>query len=501
MSASPAPSFEIPLPDEAASLQLGEDLALAVKPGDTLLLRGDLGAGKSTLARALIRAMADDPELEVPSPTFTLVQSYELRIPVAHFDLYRLGDPDELVELGLDELSHTGICLIEWPERAEGRLPKRAATLDFAQEGEGRRLTVSGDPAILQRLTRSLEIRAFLDRAGLVGATRRHLTGDASVRGYERIRITGEADRVLMDSPRAKPGPILEDGLYYQQLAHIAEDVRAFVGIDLELASRGFAVPGVEAGAYDQGLLLVEELGRDGILDGAGRPIEDRYHAVAEVLAALHAQPFRRSIPLPDGTQHKIPDFDRRAMKIETRLLLDWYLPHARGTPASEEERASYSAVWDQLIDRISDGETNLLLRDVHSPNILWRPDKTGIDRVGLIDFQDAMIGPTAYDLASLIQDARVDIAPEMSDRLCDAYIAARRRLGPFDEVTFRRDLHVMEAQRNCKLLGIWVRLKDRDGKPGYMQHMPRTMEYLERALAHPVLAPLHGWLRQVRIL
>lgn len=124
-------SLHVSLADEAATIQLGEDLALALKPGDCLALHGDLGAGKSTLARALLRALADDDDLEVPSPTFTLVQSYELRIPAAHFDLYRLGDASELDELGFDEALDTGICLVEWPERAEGRLPKTTIGLHY----------------------------------------------------------------------------------------------------------------------------------------------------------------------------------------------------------------------------------------------------------------------------------------------------------------------------------------------------------------------------------
>ena len=135
---SDATPIVVNLPDEAATIRLAEDLALALKPGDCLALSGDLGAGKSTLARALLRAIADDEALEVPSPTFTLVQSYELRIPVSHFDLYRLGDASELDELGLDEALASGICLVEWPEMAEALLPRDRLTLRLEHEGQGR---------------------------------------------------------------------------------------------------------------------------------------------------------------------------------------------------------------------------------------------------------------------------------------------------------------------------------------------------------------------------
>ena len=158
------------LKDDAATRQLGEDLALALKAGDCLALSGDLGAGKSSLARALLRAMADDDGLEVPSPTFTLVQSYPLRIPVSHFDLYRLGDPSELLELGFDEALETGICLVEWPEMAETELPAERIDLRLETEGEGRRATIAAPVAQADRIRRVLQIRAFLDANGQAGA-------------------------------------------------------------------------------------------------------------------------------------------------------------------------------------------------------------------------------------------------------------------------------------------------------------------------------------------
>ncbi|MGO7201679.1 tRNA (adenosine(37)-N6)-threonylcarbamoyltransferase complex ATPase subunit type 1 TsaE, partial [Rhizobium ruizarguesonis] len=170
------------LKDEAATVRLGEDLALALKAGDCLALSGDLGAGKSSLARTILRAMADDEGLEVPSPTFTLVQSYDLRIAVSHFDLYRLADPAELTELGFDEALQNGICLVEWPEMAESELPAERIALTLVHEGNGRRATIGATGAQASRIRRVLAIREFLDDAGYPDAKRRFLTGDASLR-------------------------------------------------------------------------------------------------------------------------------------------------------------------------------------------------------------------------------------------------------------------------------------------------------------------------------
>lgn len=495
-------SLERLLKDEAATIEFGEDLALALKGGECVALSGDLGAGKSTLARAFIRAMADDETLEVPSPTFTLVQSYDLRIPVAHFDLYRLADASELDELGFDEALAHGICLVEWPEKAEEALPANRITLTFSHEDEGRRIHLTAPDAAFERITRSLAIRKFLLDAAYPDVRRRHLSGDASIRAYERIDTgDGAPAKILMDAPRHKPGPILQDGKYYQQLAHIAEDVVPFVAISQLLRKRGFAAPAIYARDLDQGLLLIENLGSEGILDADGRPVAERYIEGARLLARLHAQPAERDIAVAQGVVHHIPAFDRTAIKIETSLLVDWYLPWKRGRPASDDERREYFAVWDGLIGVLASAEKNLLLRDFHSPNILWRQDRTGFDRIGIIDFQDAMIGPTPYDVASLVQDARVTIESDLAQRMMTAYISERRGLGPFDEAAFRRDWHLMAAQRNCKLAGIWVRLKERDGKPGYMKHMPRTFAYLEHALSHQVLTPLREWCIKAGIL
>ncbi|OBZ93572.1 chlorosome protein [Pararhizobium polonicum] len=491
----------LPLKDETATIELGEDLALALKAGDCLALSGDLGAGKSTLARAFLRAMADDEALEVPSPTFTLVQSYDLRIPVSHFDLYRLADVSELDELGFDEALSDGICLVEWPENAMAALPKTRLTASFSHLGDGRQLTISGDASALARIERSLAIRNFLRARGYGEARRRHLSGDASARAYERILVPGEPARILMDSARHKPGPILQDGKYYQQLAHLAEDVIPFVAIDRDIRDKGFCAPQVFESDLDAGILLIEDLGSDGVLDTDGQPIAERYLESVRVLAHLHAQPVTRDIALSATVSHRIPDFDRTAMKIETSLLIDWYLPWKRGEKASDAERTRYFAVWDHLIDLLATSEKKLLLRDFHSPNIIWRGDRSGFDRIGIIDFQDAMIGPTAYDVASITQDARVTIEAGLRDEMLSLYCSERHVLGTFDEAAFRRDWHLMSAQRNCKLAGIWVRLMQRDGKPFYMKHMPRTFSYLQVALEHEALAPLRDWCIKAGIL
>lgn len=481
------------LADEDATIRLGQDLALAVRPGDCLAFHGELGAGKSTLARALIRCMADDPALDVPSPTFTLVQSYRLRIPIAHFDLYRISDPSELIELGLDEALSDGAVLVEWPERAGEDLPADVIHIRLSDHANGRRVTMDGPQEALYRFDRSLLIREFLDGVGYTAAQRRFLLGDASARVYETIQTASREVALLMNAPRREVGPVLRDGKRYAQIAHSAEDIAPFLAVDRFLAQRGFRVPTIMAHDLADGLALIEHLGEQRILDDRGLPILARWETAIECLIALHLQDIPATIAVPGGGIHEIPPFDPEAMMIETELFLNWYLPFHRGTAASPDDRASFESAWRSLIDEITPAETGLVLRDFHSPNILWRDDESGIRKIGLIDFQDAMIGPVAYDIASLVHDARVTVPPETADHLVGRYEALRADGDEdFDSAAFRRALAIMQAQRATKILGIFVRLRDRDGKSGYMQHLPRMETYLRQALKHPVLHPLH---------
>jgi tRNA threonylcarbamoyl adenosine modification protein YjeE len=482
------------LADEAATMRLGEDLAMALRAGDVLALSGDLGAGKSTLARALIRTLADDPGLDVPSPTFTLVQSYDTRIPVHHFDLYRLAAPGELDELGFAEALTDGAALVEWPERAGDNLPPGAITVELVHEGEGRLARISGAGAGFQRATRALAMRGFLDRYGWGEARRRHFTGDASARSYETVTRDGLAPRVLMNSPRLVLGPPVRDGKPYAVIAHTALSVTAFAAIGRALKAGGVSVPEIYAQDLDRGFVLLEHLGSENFLDREGRPVAERYTAAAELLAMIHGRHWPARMEAAPGIVHDLPPFDRDAMMIEADLLVDWYVPAVSGDPAGEKLRAGYAREWNALFDRLEGRETTLMLRDFHSPNIIWRSERRGHDRLGVVDFQDALIGPPAYDLASLAMDARVTVPPEIEAMTLDAYMAARKKAGPFDAEVFAGTYAIMAAQRNSKILGIFVRLDRRDGKPIYLKHLPRIRTYLRRALAHPALAGLRAF-------
>jgi tRNA threonylcarbamoyl adenosine modification protein YjeE len=483
--------FRRHLADENATALLGNDLAAALRPGDVVALGGDLGAGKTTLARAIIRSLAGIPELEVPSPTFTVVQTYEARFPVAHFDLYRLASPSELEELGFDEAVAGGVVLIEWPDRAEDRLPPYAIRVELAEDGDGRMATIVASGPAGGRLQRAFDIRAFLEASGHGTAWRAHLTGDASTRAYETLAVPGQPQRILMDAPRQPDGPPIRDGKPYSQIAKLAESVAPFVAVGRTLKDTGFAAPEIFATDLDRGLLILEHLGGTGVLGPDGVPIPERYVAAGKLLADLHATKLPREMPVDKGIVHRLPDYDREAMQIEISLMLDWYLPFERGQELGTAARDGLIVAWNRVFDRLESAEKSIVLRDYHSPNLIWRDERTGNDRFGLIDFQDAVYGPSAYDVASLAMDARVTISPELETEIVDAYASAREGHGAFDRAAFDEAYAITAAQRNAKILGIFVRLDRRDGKPAYLRHLPRIRDYFGRALRHVTLAPV----------
>ncbi|MEO0620443.1 MAG: tRNA (adenosine(37)-N6)-threonylcarbamoyltransferase complex ATPase subunit type 1 TsaE [Pseudomonadota bacterium] len=475
--------------------------ALVVGKGDCLCLEGDLGAGKTTLATAFLRAYADRPDLTVPSPTFTLVERYDLpRGIVHHADLYRLNDPEEIYELGLEDALGEGVLLVEWPRIGCAVIPDDAVTLHFEIEDDGRRcITVEGGGDWCERIERLSRMEEFL--RGTAGADARlsYMQGDASARRYARVRGIAGPDRILMDSPRQPDGPPVEDGKPYSAIAHLAEDIAPFVAISQALSACGLSVPKVFAADLDVGFALIEDLGdvTFGRAIDEGACEAELYGAAIDVLAALAGQLAPREIAMreyasKDGSPVRIllPEFDWAAFRIEASLFIQWYLPTAVGVATSTAIKRAFGEIWATLFDQLGTQES-WVLRDFHSPNLIWRRNADGLARIGVIDFQDAMRGHAAYDLVSLLQDARRDVPAQLEAELLSRYLETAQ---VNDADAFLRAYAILGAQRATKILGIFARLAVRDGKPMYLAHLPRIWGYLERNLQHEGLALLRDW-------
>ena len=301
----------------------------------------------------------------------------------------------------------------------------------------------------------------FLARHGWEGAEIRPLAGDASFRRYFRIH-RGEETAVLMDAPPEH------------------EDIGPFLTVAGHLLDRGFAPPRPLAVDRERGLLLLEDFGDERVGPVLQRaPERERaiYETAVDILVRLAAQP----------APADIAPYDDSAMSREVLLFSEWYMP-ALGLEADPERYlAAWREAWGEVL-AIALGNPVLVLRDYHADNLMVLP---GRDELGLLDFQDALAGHAAYDLVSLLQDARREVAPALEEAMLARYVDGANVA---DAARFRAHYEILGAQRNTKILGIFTRLWKRDGKPAYRRFQPRMWGLLERDLAQPHLAPVRNW-------
>src|SRR5215831_6826996 len=315
LTTSATSSFSVALPDEHATRRLAIDIANSLNAGDFVTLSGDLGAGKTTLVRALIRYLAGDPAIEVPSPTFTLMQTYELpQFPLVHADFFRLSGSAELAELGLDDLPPGAVLLLEWPDRAPGFVPPNRLDVELILTPklklEFRRASVTGYGTFAPRVDRLAAARQFIAESGYSEAVRTKLQGDASTRSYERLAL-GDKHVILMNSPRRPDGPPVRDGQPYSAIAHLADNVMPFAAMANGLRQFGFSTPTIYHADLDQGLLIIEDLGDERVVSGEPpAPIKERYEIAVDALLALHEHDLPDVLSVAPHVEHRIPPYD-----------------------------------------------------------------------------------------------------------------------------------------------------------------------------------------------
>ncbi len=486
--------WRCPVDTEAGTTRLGEEVSLWLGAGDMVALFGDLGAGKTVLARAIIRALATEPAGDIPSPTFSLVQVYEAgRLPVWHFDLYRIEDSAEIFELGFDEAERDGVALIEWPQHMGDYLPAERLEIHLEDSASGRMARLVGHGGWAARLQRGAALHDFLESCGQGDAPRRWMQGDMSFRRYERLACADEP-RILMNAPDLPDGVPGRDGRAYGDVAHLARTMHSFAAIGAWLEAQGLSPPKVFHHDLAHGFLLIEDLGDDvfNTRIAAGAPMDEPYECTIDVLVHLHAREVPAVLTVPGGGTYRLPEYDTDTFLVEVELMLDWYWPLLKGAPVSDERRGELRELWREVLERGFDGPV-LVMRDYHSPNLLWLPQRRGLARLGLIDFQDALRGPCAYDLASLLHDARIDVPAGREAALLARY-REQRGLDAAQWDAFLFDYARMGAQRASKVLGIFSRYATRAGNHAYLPNIQRVLDGLMRSLSHPELADLRHW-------
>ena len=482
--------------DEAASARLASWLAAALDAPTLIFLHGDLGVGKTAFARGLIRARCGQAT-QVPSPSFALVQPYDAALPIWHADLYRLTEPQEIDELGLLEALDDNICLIEWPENGADALPAADIHITLTMAAQGRHITILADEIICAALHKSAQrdgaLSAFLAGTQWHDADRLPLAGDASTRRYERLIKTGADGHaesvVLMDWQAMPDGPAVYDGKPYSQIAHLAEAMPRFADMVDWLRAIGLAAPALYACDRAQGFALLQDFGDCHLAAPLADDMPERavfYYEAIENLLHLHAH------PPPDF----LPAYDGSVQAVEASLFTDWFLPW-RGIEIDHAAKQNWYDIWQQLGDILMSADKVTVLRDYHSVNLIWRDKAQAKQRIGLIDVQDALKGHAAYDVASLICDARINVSAAHQETMLAHYLD--RRFGNDDAArqAFAEAFAISCVQRNLKIAGIFIRLAMRDGKPAYLAHLPRIIGYLKSHLTAPVLQPVAAWLAQ----
>lgn len=321
---------------------------------------------------------------------------------------------------------------------------------------------------------REQSIVEFLQENKWGKAQRAPLSNDASFRRYERL-TRGEKTAMLMDAPPSK------------------EDIKPFINIANYLRRRGLSAPEIYAVDEVNGLILLEDFGNDSFTNvlAGNSPLSSQYNELDLYYAAVDTLIHLDRSTLP----RSMPDYDGKLLLHECELLTDWYLPHVDMTGSASEARQEYVTLWKNLCSFAKISDDVVVLRDYHADNLMWLPERAGVQQVGLLDFQDAVIGSPVYDLVSLLEDARRDVSPDTVAAVIERYLSIRKSVNRDD---FLAAYAILAAQRNCKIIGIFARLAIRDNKPKYLNYLPRVWNHLEYDLQHPVLAPLKEWFDRV---
>jgi aminoglycoside/choline kinase family phosphotransferase len=314
---------------------------------------------------------------------------------------------------------------------------------------------------------RTEQLTDFIRTCGWVDAARITIAGDASNRRYERLTRQNGQTLILMDAPADK-----------------GEDVRPFIAIAEHLRGIGLSAPAIINRDEVSGFLLIEDLGDDLFKQVIGREPSleiPLYAASVDVLTALHAA------PLPPLAPYDTPTMTNFAARAYEFYLFG--LTGAQNTP----QQATFEKLMAELLAPLEQAQQVLIQRDYHAENLLWLPDRSGPARVGLLDFQDAMRGHPAYDLVSILQDARRDVPPAIEEVMIARYLEQN----PQDEDTFRAAYAILGVQRNLRIVGAFAKLCIEMGKPRYIDLIPRVWEFVERNLAHPAVASLTDHVRE----
>lgn len=474
-----------------ANIRELEDLARVISKilvkGDIVALIGEIGSGKTTFSKRLINELTSIHINEINSPTFNLYTIYDKNgVQVNHYDFYRVENSEDLLEIDLIESYKSGITIIEWADKYINALKNDYIEVHLKEKKNHREYQVIGRGSFRQRIKNANSLEYFLDQTNLKINRQEDIKGDASKRKYHRL-YTENSTLILMDSSQEKK---------IASPTKLSTSINDYIHICKYLEKINIRVPKLFYTDTENEYLIEEDFGdlQYSQVVSAGN-FKELYQPAISTL--LHITRINHPHDLEvDGMKYKIPEYDNMTYLNEIEIFIKFYWPYKKGHICSPSTQNEFMDIFNELLGKLS-SDKSLVLRDFHSPNLMFLNTEKNHRKCGVIDFQDALIGHPIYDLVSLSQDARVTITEEQENFLLEQYkVEFDYNNYNFDKSTIMDQYCILGAQRSLKILGIFARLSIIDNRNDYIGHMPRIINYIRKNMKNSNLSNLSNWLK-----
>ena len=456
--------------------------------GDVVALNGQIGSGKTTLAKLLINNLTQTPIEDIISPTFTLCQTYNRdALEIVHYDFYRIESEVELLEIDLHESLKDKICIIEWANKFSDLLPKDRIEILIECANTERVYNITPLGRFKEAIININKMENFLCNLDIKFTELKKLPGDASNRKYFRV-IRPDDTMILMDATqendiRGKTG--------------LSNGVDDFIVIGEYLDSIDVRVPKLIARNKIDNMILEEDLGEYCYTDILTKDNYRKLYSPA-IKTLIHISDIKHPKNISkDSNPHYLQDFDLDIYLNEAEIFIDYYWPFINGKICSADEKQEFILIMAGVHSNLTDDKT-LMLRDFHSPNLMFLENESGFKKCAVIDFQDALFGHPLYDLVSLTNDARYTINEDHEKYLIELY---KKDFSfnnfQFDNFSFMQQYQILGVQRSIKILGIFARIAILESNQNYLVHMPRVINYIKRIMHSGSIPELTKWLNR----
>ena len=468
--------------------ELAKELTPLLTQGCLMTLNGQIGTGKTTLAKLLINNLTQTPHEDIVSPTFNLYHTYSSdNLEIAHYDFYRIESEMELLEIDLSESLTDKVCIIEWANKFKDLLPKDRIEISIKFIKNEREYIIRPLGKFREVVSSRNKIENFLCDLDINFTELQRLPGDASKRKY--YRVTGSNNTMILMDAAQKSDIKSKTGL--------TNGIDDFIKIQEYLDSIDVRVPKlIETNKIDN-IILEEDLGEYCYKDILTKEnYQELYDPAIQTLIHISNIKHPKNISM-NSNPHYIKEFDLDIYLNEAEIFIDYYWPFVNGNLCSVDKKQEFRDIMGELYSNLTHDKT-LMLRDFHSPNLLFLDNENAFRKCAVIDFQDALFGHPLYDLVSLINDARITIDVYQEKYLIELY---KKDFSfhnvQFDSSSFMQQYHILGVQRSIKILGIFARLAILENNKDYIVHMPRVISYIKRTMYSGCIEELTKWLNK----